>query len=46
VSQIAGVQALPEKGCLEKFKVQGSRFKIRGMPTMNFSYFTGGPKAH
>jgi len=33
-------------GCLEKFKVQGSKFKIKSGGGMNFSCFTAGPKAH
>jgi hypothetical protein len=34
------------KNCSEKFKVQGTKFKVGGMPIMNFSLFTGGAKAH
>jgi hypothetical protein len=31
------------RNCLEKFKVQGSKFKVKSRATMNFSGFTSGP---
>jgi hypothetical protein len=39
-----GLKPGKKSSCFAKFKVQGSRSRARA--DMNFSKFTGGPKAH